>query len=211
VAVVTISREEGSGGDSIAREVASKLGVTCVGRKVIEQAAESAGLPQEVLDAKEREATTAQTFASSDMVGLVRRSQAGKRVQLADALYAKYISEAVQQIAESPCVIVGRGSQLILQGCRDALHVHIYAPVSVRIARVMQAQGIGREQAQRQVVASDRERSSYIKKFFSNANWRSPDYYNLMIDTGKIAPEVACDLLVLAARSLDSGSFAPSK
>lgn len=207
MAVVTISREAGSGGDAIAAAVAERLGVPLAGREVIEEAARRAGLPQEVLDAKEKEAATAQVFASSDMVGLVRRSQSGKRQQLADALYTKYVSEAVQQMASSPCVIVGRGAQFILGERSDALHVHLYAPDAVRTARVMQEEGVAREEAQRRVTASDRERSAYIKKYFGNANWRNPEYYNLMLDTGRVAPDVATELIVMAAESLGTDSY----
>ncbi|MGI6208948.1 MAG: AAA family ATPase [Anaerolineae bacterium] len=202
MAVVTISREAGSGGDAIGTEVAKRLGVRYIGREVIEEAARQAGLPQEVLDAKEKEATPERAFASSDMVGLIRRSQSGRRQQLADSLYLQYVSQAIRDLAMEPCVISGRGSQFILQDRQDALHVYIYAPEDIRVARVMEARQLSREAAQRTVRASDAERAGYIKRFFNNANWRNPDYYNLMIDTGRIEPPVAVEMILTAAKSL---------
>jgi cytidylate kinase len=202
MAVITISRELGSEGDLIAQKVSEELGVPLVGRQLIEEAARRAGLPQEILDAKEREAAMDRSFSSSDMVGLLRRSQAGRRQQLEDALYTKYMTEAVIAAAASACVIVGRGSQFILRDRRDALHVHLHAPEEVRIARVMRAEGLSRAEAEKRVRASDLERSNYIKRYFNNASWRNPDYYDLMIDTSKISPEVAAAMIVLAARSL---------
>ncbi|NPV07185.1 MAG: cytidylate kinase-like family protein [Anaerolineae bacterium] len=204
MAVVTISRETGSEGDAIGEEVARELGVRYVGREIIEEAARQGGLPQEVLDAKEREAAQERTFSSSDMVGLVRRSQAGRRQQLADSLYLEYVSQAIRELASQPCVIAGRGSQFVLQDRPDALHVHIYAPEAVRVARVMQSQQVSREAAQRVVRSGDAERAGYIKRYYNNANWRNPDYYNLMVDTGRIAPAVAVQIILAAARSLDS-------
>ncbi|MGQ9554387.1 MAG: cytidylate kinase-like family protein [Anaerolineae bacterium] len=209
MAVVTISRETGGAGEFIAAEVARRLGVPLADREIIEEAARNAGLPQEVLDSKEQETRTERTFSSSDMVGLIRRSQSGKRQQLADALYTKFVSEAVRQIASKPCVIVGRGAQFILQDRSDALHVHLYAPESVRVSMTMREKGITREQAERLVRAGDLERSNYIKHYFNNANWRNPDYYHLMIDTGRITPEVAVDLIIRAVESISPEAFSP--
>jgi cytidylate kinase len=202
VAVITISREMGCGADSVAQEVANRLGVPCADREVIEQAARQAGLPQEILDSKEREQRDQRSFSSSDMIGLVRRSQSGRRAQLEDAAYTRFIGEAIQQLASKPIVIVGRGAQFILRDRSDALHVHIHAPEAVRVARLMREKSLPREQAERMVRASDAERASYIKHYFNNANWRNPEYYDLMIDLSKLSAETAVELIVMAAQSL---------
>jgi CMP/dCMP kinase len=202
LAVITISREMGCGAESVAQEVASRLGVPCADREVIEEAAKRAGLPQEILDSKESEQRDQRTFSSSDMVGLVRRSQSGRRAQLEDAAYTRFIGEAIKQLAAQPVVLVGRGSQFILRERGDAIHVHMHAVESVRVARLMREKSLPREQAERLVRASDMERSNYVKHYFNNANWRNPDYYDLMIDTSKLPAETAVELIVAAAHSL---------
>jgi CMP/dCMP kinase len=204
MAVVTVSRETGTDGDFIIAEVARRLGVEVVDRQVIEDAAKQAGLPQEILDAKEREAKENQGMSSSDMVGLVRRANSGRQQQLADALYMKYMGQAVHQAASQPCVIVGRGSQFILADRSDVLNVHIYAPESVRVARLMRDRAtLSREQAERTVRAADQQRANHIKRYFNNANWRNPDYYNLMVDTSRVSSDVAVEIIAMAAQSLD--------
>jgi len=208
MAVITLSREMGSEGEFVGTEVARRLGVPYADREVIEEAARRAGLPQEILDAKEQEATT-HIFSSSDMAGLVRRSQSGKRQQLEDTYYVKFMGEAVMQMASRPSVILGRGAQFLLQGRSDILHVYLYAPLPVRISRVMSERGLSREQTERVVRTSDQERAGYIKRYFNNANWRNPDYYNLMIDTSRVSPQTAVDLVVRAAEALSAESFAP--
>lgn len=202
MAVVTVSRETGSDGDEIARRVAEELGIRYAAREIIEEAACQAGLPQEVLDAKEKESSQERIFTTSDMVGLVRRSQTGRRQQLADSLYLQYVSEAVRAFAAHPCVIAGRGAQFILQDRTDAVHVHIYAPEQFRVARLMQTAQSTREAAQRAVKSGDAERAAFTKRYFNNANWRNPDYYNLLIDTGRIGADTAVAIIVAAAKSL---------
>ena len=202
MAVITISRETGSEGWTIAQAVAKRLGVPSADREVIEEAARLAGLPEEILHAKEQETGQQRTFSSSDMVGLVRRSQAGRRKRLEDEVYAKFVADAIHGLAEKPCVIIGRGSQFVLGDRSDALHVHIYAPEAVRIARVMRDQGVPRQEAARIVRSSDATRANYIKQYHNNANWRSPDRYNLMIDTGRIPPDVAVEIIARAAEAI---------
>ncbi len=202
MAVVTVSRQTGSDGDEIARLVAEELGVRLAAREIIEQAACQAGLPQEILDAKEKESSQESSVTGSDMMGLVRRSQSGRRQQLADSLYLQYVSDAILQFASAPAVIAGRGSQFVLKDRPDAIHVHIYAPEPVRVARYMQVEQVSREAAQRAVRRGDAERAGFTKRYFNNANWRNPDYYHLMIDTGRIPAETAVEMIVLAARSL---------
>jgi len=209
MAVITVSRELGSEGDYVAAEVAKRLALPLADREVIEEAARRAGLPQEVLDAKESEARGQPSFTSSDMAGLVRRSQSGQRQQLGDKVYVKYMGEALAQFVSRPCVIIGRGAQFLLQSRSDVLHVHLYAPEPVRVARVMRERNLPREQAERLVRASDQERGAYIKRYFGNASWRNPDYYNLMIDTGRVPPPTAVELVVRAAEALSAESFAP--
>jgi cytidylate kinase len=209
MAVITLSREMGSEGEFVGAEVAKRLGLPFADREVIEEAAKRAGLPQEILDAKEQEANT-QVFSSSDMAGLVRRSQSGRRQQMEDSYYVKFMGEAIAQMASRPAVILGRGAQFLLQGRSDILHVYVYAPLAVRISRVMRERSLSREQAERAVRASDQERAGYIKRYFNNANWRNPDYYNLMIDTSRVSPQTAVDLVVRAAEALSAESFAPN-
>lgn len=50
--VITISREFGSGGRTIGKEVAAKLGIPCYDEEIIEKIAEESGLSKEYI--KER-------------------------------------------------------------------------------------------------------------------------------------------------------------
>ena len=90
---------------------------------------------------------------------------------------------------------------MVLRDWPGALHVHITAPLEVRTARVAEERGISRQLAERLVRESDRRKRDYIRHFYNNADWRNPRYYHLIIDTGRISPEVAAEIIVRAARS----------
>ena len=91
--------------------------------------------------------------------------------------------------AEGNCVIVGRGSQCVLQHRPDVYHVFVYAPVKERILRLKDAleKGVDIEQRIRTV---DGERAKYLQQFFGK-NWCNPHLYDLMISSRADEDETA--------------------
>jgi cytidylate kinase len=90
---------------------------------------------------------------------------------------------------------------MVLKNWPGALHVYITAQMETRMARVAEEQGTGRQLAERLVRQSDRRKRDYIRHFYDNADWRNPRYYHLIVDTGRIPPEVAAEIIIRAARS----------
>jgi cytidylate kinase len=78
-------------------------------------------------------------------------------------------------------VIVGRGSQCVLQHKPDAFHVFVYAPHKERILRLRErlTKGVDIEQRIRSV---DAERAKYLQEYYSK-HWLNPHLYDLMISS----------------------------
>jgi cytidylate kinase len=78
-------------------------------------------------------------------------------------------------------VIVGRGSQCVLQHKPDVFHVFVYAPCKDRIARLnlRLEKGAYAEQRMHQV---DEERAKYLFQYFGK-HWNNPHLYDLMISS----------------------------
>jgi cytidylate kinase len=90
----------------------------------------------------------------------------------------KIIEEAY---TEGSCVIVGRGSQCILQHKPDVFHVFVYAPYLDRLTRLRGRldKGVHAEQRIRTV---DEERAKYLQQYHGKA-WNNPHLYDLMISS----------------------------
>jgi cytidylate kinase len=206
MAVITISRELGSGGDEIADLLCLELGYDRVDKDLLTQAAEEAGVDVEAVLAKERAITHRPKLVSSDMTSLYRKdpSAFGKQDAIDDQTYARVVRETVEKYArKGNAIIVGRGGQMILQDWPTALHVHLYAPIGVRTRRLMERLGISEAEAKRRIEQSDEEKRQYIRLVRQDANWKNLKYYHLAIDTGCIAPHVAAQVIILAARGID--------
>jgi cytidylate kinase len=100
---------------------------------------------------------------------------------------------------EGNVVIVGRGGQMILRDWPGVLHVHLYASVEVRVQRLVERLGISEAEAQRRIERSDEQKRQYIRLVHQNASWKNLKYYHLAVDTSRISPQIAAELITLAA------------
>lgn len=187
MAVVTISRQMGSMGFEIGNLVADSLGYRIVWRELINEAALRAGAPDVAL-------------AVIDELGLLGVTPTAKK---SDA-YLQAVNAVVLELAgKGNVVLIGRAGQRILADFPGTLHVRLIAPLDQRVQRVAQQQNIPPEAARAQIEASDQHRRQYLKRFY-HADWEDPSLYDLVINTGRISCEAACELICLAARTIDS-------
>lgn len=199
--VITISRELGSEGTRIAEMVAQHFASQCIDKEVLAEMARQSGVPVEVIAEAEEKLLARPMGVSDEMRAFwsVRRSDG--RV-LTEAYFVQQLSGAFKLLAaEDNVVFVGRGAQIILKDHPGALHVHLYAPVAVRATRIQQRRNLPtNEAAQRIVQAADEQRRNWFRRFFNNADWKNPKHYHLLIDTGRILPDLATSLVIQAAQ-----------
>ena len=202
--VITISRELGSAGDRIADLLCDRLGYCRVDKAMIMQIAQDAGVNVEAVTAAERDLSRKPRLISTDLTSLYRKDPSAfeKTTGVTERIYARVLHETMERFAaQGNAVIVGRGGQIILRDWPDALHVHLYAPLEVRVRRIMERFGIPEDVAKQRIDRSDEEKRHYFRVMHQNANWKALQYYNLAIDTARISPELATELIARAAET----------
>jgi cytidylate kinase len=218
--VFTVARQLGSRGDWIAEQVASKLGYDLVDRRLVEEiAAITDTSPDEVERYDEKGEGQFKFFLKKLLVpevapgtfplsaaayapefGLefsyVREHDTSSATYLDRGTYQLLITTLVQDYGQTgKVVIVGRASQVVLAGHRNVCHAKIVAPIEERVEAVIEHRDVDREQAYKLVEQHDQWRQSYLRNFH-DADWNDPLLYDLTINTGKMAPEAAVDMLV---------------
>lgn len=98
-------------------------------------------------------------------------------------------------------IIVGRGARWILGNRPDALHIRLVAAFEIRVARAMDKEGLDRKTAERLVRTTDRARAAHIERYYG-VDWKEPENYDMVLNTGEISIELATDLIVQAAGAL---------
>jgi len=187
VAVVTFSRQLGSAGTWIARQVAQSLGYRFLDRQLAYAAASRVGAPEMALE-------------QIDELRLLQLAPTAN----AYAAYMEALRTLVREAAaQGEVVIVGKGGQAILRGLPDVLHILVIAPLDVRIQRVTEEKQVTRAGAERLVDASDRRRASFLR-VQHGVDWMDPRLYSLVINTGLITPIAAVHLVLDAVHSLET-------
>ncbi len=204
MSVITISRELGSEGDKIADMLCEALGYCRVDKGMLLQIAEEAGVDIAAIQAMESGFVNRARLVSGEMTSLYRKNASAfeKKGVLDDQTYAKVVSDTVLDYArQGEALIIGRGGQMILRDFPGVLHVRLFATEDVRAKRLMAREGIPESEATRQVQQSDEQKRQYIRHMFNNADWRNSKYYHLIIDTGRIPPQAAAEMIMVAAKA----------
>ena len=186
MSVITISREFGSEGDTIAQKVAQDLGFHFVDKKFIGHILGEYGFVE-----FDKEYDT--------LPGFWERFDAQRGKQREEII--KMLNQVVQATAHhGNVVILGRSGFEVLSGFADVLHVRIQAPLAVRIGRVMEKQNLSFEQAEAVVKEKDRVRLAFVEEFYK-VPWDSMNAFDLVVSTDKISPEMAATWVVQAMQT----------
>ncbi len=228
MAVITISRQYGSGGDEIAARLCEELGYRAFDKRLMAQVASEMGLSErEIVDFSE---------ANYKVRGFLERlfGRRSARIVAETGTWTQDTSGAravqVEQLDEEWCVrmvrttiqaayergnvvIVGRGGQAILQDKPGVLHVRLQAPLGARIVRVRYQEPSGpapegqQGAAQNIVLDRDRAAAEYLRRFY-DIDWADPSLYHMVLDTKKWDIEPAVQLIVQAVSYLPQASLA---
>ena len=215
MAVVTISRQFGSGGTEVARRVCEALGYRYLDKLLMGQVAAEVGLSGKELVEFSEEHTKVRNFLERLLLpgphttarfSVRSQDAAGAKtvsvVQLDDARSTTLVRGAIHKAyQQGNVVIVGRGGQATLQDMPGVLHVRIEAPMAARVLRIQGREGIVAEEARAMALRRDKAAEQYLKKLFT-IHWDDSNLYHLIINTGKWELEAAAQMIVNAVERL---------
>ena len=177
--IITISREFGSGGRTIGKEAAARLGIPCYDAQLIETMAEESGFSKEYIASHDEYAVgkgfLAHAFADRDYNGYSWQDELWK-------VQNKIILELAQK---SSCVIVGRCADYILRGKADCLRVFVHADMESRAKRIVERYGERDISPEKRLKDKDKRRSSYYQ-FYTDMKWGEAKNYDISLNSGTI-------------------------
>lgn len=183
MAIITISREMGSGGIPIVQAVAEKLGYTLVDGDAIASVAVEYGLKLDSLVEVDEKPP-----AFIDKVD-ENHEVAQRQVELIILEYA----------LAGNVIVYGRGGQDLLKGVDNVLRVRITAPFEDRVERWAEREWLDPDLARILVRKSDQQRAGFIKYYFDR-DWSDPLAYDLVINTSRLTEETAIKLICEGVR-----------
>ena len=206
MSVVTISRQYGAGGSSVAGIVASELGAEVVDKRLIEEVASRLAIRTSDVEAEDEKPRTLMERLVRSFSTLEPGMGAGWTPPYPDPLFdpRKEIIHLTEQVIHEVAdvgnvVIVGRGAGFVLAGRPAVFRVFLRAPEDIRQKTLMVRLGLAEAAARRKMHETDSNRAAYIKQLYGR-DWCDPDEYDLVINTGRIGHTVAAGMILLGLR-----------
>ncbi len=160
--IISISREHGTNGKEIARQVAERLNIAFYDKEGIKEFAVNNSLAS---------ANTSVQDLYNNYLSLDSNK---------DAIINQ--SNAIKKIAESgDCVIVGRAADYILRENPNLVRIFLYAPLDYRINKIKEMYKDEDQDAKKHVLDSDKARAKYYE-LISNKTWGDKNNYELCLD-----------------------------
>ena len=196
--IITISREFGSGGRTIGRMVAQRLGIPFYDKELVDQIAVESGFAPKFVEENGEHSPGSSLFSYAFAPQGVPGVMNG--LSTADFLWNIQCSVILQLADKGPCVIVGRNADYILKDRQDAFHVFVFADIPFRADRIVRLYGESEKSPEARLQEKDkRRRVNY--HHYTGRSWGQAQNYDLCLDTGVLGIEQCTDIIVNAVNS----------
>ena len=202
MAVLTISRQFGAGGISLGKMIANRLGYTFADTEIIQEIAREANVSPQWVEAFEKEAGTKLSRVISSMVSQkwIDRILKDERGYLDEQIYLDYLVLIIAKMAdENNVVIIGRGSQYILNDHPDAFHILLVNEFENRVKFLVDRYQFSEKKATQVVTNEDKRRISLYRKLHKK-DYDNPGLYHLVLNMNrldlKMAENLICQMIV---------------
>lgn len=199
--IITISRAFGSGGRTIGRAVADRLGIPFYDKELVAKVAEESGFHADFIEEAGEYAPVTSSFLFNIAVSPNPMAMMGT-MSMADQLFVCQTNVIRRLADEGPCVIVGRCADYILREREDCLHVFIHADMEHRAERIVRLYGETKQSPEKRLTDKDNKRKVYYRHY-TNRNWGEAQNYHLALNSGLIGVENCTDIIVDMVNLLD--------
>ena len=203
--VITISRELGSGGHTIGRKLAEKLGVRFCDKELLRALSKKFDLTPSSIERLKGEKKSwfadfvrylspAQSAAGFVGEEIVAGKEFNPNVTTDDIFKAE--TEILKGLAEAEsCVIAGRSGFFVLKDCPNKVDIFITASKENRIARTMRKQKLTRELAEEVLDKVDKARENYIQRYAGTSRYDARNY-SLTMNVDGMTEDEAVDVIL---------------
>nr|DAE01725.1 MAG TPA: Cytidylate kinase-like family protein [Myoviridae sp. ctOv05] len=184
--IITISRQFGSGGRTIAKQLGEKLDIPCYDNEFLMESAKQSGFSENYIKNESEYAQggfLAATFYSKE-TSLTNQ----------DKLWIIQRNIILDLAEKGSCIIVGRCADFILRDKAKCLNVFIHASMEKRAERIIHVYGEREESPEQRLKDKDKRRASYYR-FYTDTKWGEAKNYHVALDSGELGIPYCVDVL----------------
>lgn len=193
--IITISRQFGSGGRTVGRMLAERLGIPFYDKELVKQVADETGFDVDFIEESGEFSPSKSifSFAMSQGIPVVQNG-----LSMSDFIFCVQ-RQVILKLAEQPCVIVGRGADYILRDRDDCFNVFIHADMQSRAERIVRLYGESEKKPEQRLADKDKKRKIYYKHY-TDHEWGDAKNYDMCLNSGKIGIEKCVELILDAIK-----------
>lgn len=186
--VVTITRQFGSMGRPIAREMSERLGIEYYDRDIVDEISKQMNLPVSTISKLEERYSSPNFF---NMIFPLGFATAQKQDQIFD-VQTKIINDLVEK---ESCIIVGRCADYLMRDHKRHLNIYIYSSYENRLKNCVERLNMNEEEAGKMIQEVDKARNNFHRRFANNTLPSDPIYKDIMIDSHLFGIEGTAEFL----------------
>lgn len=187
--IVTVARQYGSGGKTIAAMLAKEMGVNCYSREILRMASEDSGINERLFGMSDEKVRKGGWFR------LLSRPYEGKLIPpessgfVSDDNLFNYQAKIIKELAEKEsCVIIGRCADFVLKDYPNVVSIFIHADEEFCLARAMERHSMSEKEMKKYIEKTDRYRGDFYK-YYTGHEWSDARNYDLCLNSGKLGFE----------------------
>ena len=184
--IITISRQFASGGHTIGKETAKRLGIPCYDEELISAVADESGLTEKYL----RE----QGESVDEGLGALLSRSSREDAALRSYVWSLQRQAILDIASRERCVIVGRGADVILRESADLLRVYIHADDQFRLRRIREEYPERKGTPERRLKQKDERRRAYYE-LFTGQSWGEAANFHITLNSGVLGFDKCVELL----------------
>lgn len=195
---ITISREYGCGGFSVATEIIEILNKelnpepkwAAYDKKILEKLMLDTGLSSSLIE-------TLTGKARNNLTDVIQTFFSKFPPQVA---VHKKVTETITMLAlNGNVVIVGRGSNMITKKIKGGFHVRLVATLNHRVDNVSKIMNISKTEVTKLIDEKSKQREGYLREFFK-FDLTDPHHYDLVVNEGRFTAEQTARLIIGAMK-----------
>ncbi|MCR5410169.1 MAG: cytidylate kinase-like family protein [Lachnospiraceae bacterium] len=187
--IITINREYGAGGRSLASILSDRLGIPYYDQEFVVKTMAESGYDEEVVEREGEEMSRTSQVLNNFLNSSVSYSSSY------DAIYAAE-KKVILKLVEEPCIIVGRCANMILEDAGiDTMSIYLHAPMDKRLKRAIEIREEGEEPTAKLVEDHDKKRRTFYKQYTGSELYDASNY-TFCFDVGKISIPQCADIIL---------------
>lgn len=195
--IISIGREYGAGGRTVAARIGEKLGLPVYDDSLLQEVAKEYGYSPDIfkkVDEKHHLFSLSRLFSTNSW---------NASNYMGDNMLFQMQCQAIRDIAaKGPCVIVGRCANYVLRDMDNVVSVFLTSSLDIRVERVMRRKNLDRSEARKIIASKDSKREDFYN-CYTLGHWGRASEYDLCLDSSVLGIDGTADVIISFAQKAE--------